>query len=692
MLEDNSFTQGLDSFRNTLIDITDRQNRNVTLSINSAISGIGNAQLSGINTLSSSLGDAISSLTDTQLESFVTLSDSFGDLRASIQNITGDQLESFVTLGDSFGDLSTSLQNISNDQLESFITLNEGIESLQQDIQTLLTDQIEIFSALDNRLSAPLEITPTETLTPAPPPPAPIIEPQEEGLQSVIAQLQEENAITSLVKALEEQSTAQKIEANRQEKINEIDKALSENSNLLSAEQIQQFQSLKESLESSDPAEIENRKNQLDVADSALTALNSISSTLSEQEKKQREESSLANALEKTLAEQKAEAARQAQLAKLDLAIREKATMLTAAQLQELQDLRESLADDNLQNTEDRLERARMADRTLDALEGIAQNQELEAKAKFRESKVGKGLTILEKLFPGMPVGKLTDLAKNIMNFRTAVLPGLISGFKGLMVGLRSLALPITILIATFEGIRGFIKGFAKQEGNILQKIIRGLFTAVGQIVSTFVGLPLDLLKGVLTWLLSKFGFEEAAEILRGFSFREFYFNLYDKVGEFIANSLGPITDVIMEYFAIVGKLFKGLFESIKNIFKNVFGVISGVIIFLKSLFTGNTDAMGRGLMQIFESMFGYFKEIFKIPYKIADYIKDAVALLLSKIGFGGLAEKLKSFSFAETFENVANTIFGYSLKPLILLKVSLLVKLILLDYSKDYCQRLWIL
>ena len=78
---------------------------------------------------------------------------------------------------------------------------------------------------------------------------------------------------------------------------------------------------------------------------------------------------------------------------------------------------------------------------------------------------------------------------------------------------LGKLFLPITILMSAFDFITGFLDGF-KEDG-----IMGGLEGGLSKLLKGLIGMPLDLLKDGVSWILGKFGFEQASETLDAFSF-----------------------------------------------------------------------------------------------------------------------------------------------------------------------------
>jgi hypothetical protein len=72
---------------------------------------------------------------------------------------------------------------------------------------------------------------------------------------------------------------------------------------------------------------------------------------------------------------------------------------------------------------------------------------------------------------------------------------------------------PIGFLFSAYDGVMAFMN----KEGDILDKTVAG----IGGFIGDFIGAPIDLLKNIISWGISKLGFENAAEILESFSFEE---------------------------------------------------------------------------------------------------------------------------------------------------------------------------
>lgn len=134
---------------------------------------------------------------------------------------------------------------------------------------------------------------------------------------------------------------------------------------------------------------------------------------------------------------------------------------------------------------------------------------------------------------------------------------------KGLFGVVGKLALPITIITGIIGGI---INSFDKfKEGDILG----GFYAFVEGAFDTIVSAPLNLIKDLTAWVLSKFGFDESADYLNSFDFS------FQGIVDFISDSIGAIFDWVIG-------LIPGAGDAVKMVKKGVGGVID--------FFTGGGD------------------------------------------------------------------------------------------------------
>tara|TARA_R100001591_G_scaffold7175_1_gene13535 strand:+ start:5655 stop:7262 length:1608 start_codon:yes stop_codon:yes gene_type:complete len=101
---------------------------------------------------------------------------------------------------------------------------------------------------------------------------------------------------------------------------------------------------------------------------------------------------------------------------------------------------------------------------------------------------------------------------------------------KVLRVALRFIALPLTVLFGIVDAVKGFMEGY-KDRG-----FIDGILTAIGNVLGGLFGTVLDLIKDIAAFVLEKLGFENAAEALKDFSFKELIKNAFGGIVNFFEN------------------------------------------------------------------------------------------------------------------------------------------------------------
>jgi len=118
-------------------------------------------------------------------------------------------------------------------------------------------------------------------------------------------------------------------------------------------------------------------------------------------------------------------------------------------------------------------------------------------------------------------IGYVKSTAAIVDPFMAGVQP-VVNFAKGVGTFLGKIFLPLTILMGAYDAITGFMSGYADEEGNTGDKIFAGIREGLAKVVENLIGLPLDLLKSGLTWLIKTFfGESVVTEALEGFSFTE---------------------------------------------------------------------------------------------------------------------------------------------------------------------------
>ena len=126
------------------------------------------------------------------------------------------------------------------------------------------------------------------------------------------------------------------------------------------------------------------------------------------------------------------------------------------------------------------------------------------------------------------PIGKIAKVA--------------FSAFKAFGTIIGRLFLPIQIIFGAIDGVKGFIDGFKNQEGGLFSKLASGIIGAIRGVLQGLLGVPLDLLKKGVSFIIGKLGFSSLAEKLEAFSFKELIGNIFD--------GLNNIWQGIIDFFA----------------------------------------------------------------------------------------------------------------------------------------------
>jgi hypothetical protein len=136
-----------------------------------------------------------------------------------------------------------------------------------------------------------------------------------------------------------------------------------------------------------------------------------------------------------------------------------------------------------------------------------------------------------------------------------------IFGSLGKIVGevLGKIALPITILMGVFDGITGFIDGF-KEEG-----ILGGIKGAIVGVVDGLVGFLIDIPMKGLGYIAGWLGFDNVAEVLKTFSFKDNFQQIVDTIFDSVQDAFTWISDSISNLISGVlsgdtSSIFKAIF------------------------------------------------------------------------------------------------------------------------------------
>jgi len=225
--------------------------------------------------------------------------------------------------------------------------------------------------------------------------------------------------------------------------------------------------------------------------------------------------------------------------------------------------------------------------------------------------RIRSGFTVLSETVGRItkPISEAVKRAKAAGGFVTRIVGGFarLGSTVGSVASVVSkLFIPLRAIMIGFETIKGAIQGF--KDGGILggiQGAVTGFFKAL-------VGIPLDLIKGMVSFVLDKLGFDNAAAALRSFSF----------------------SDIIADIIAIPYDLVRSAFS------------------FLKKQFGFD----GEGMPSILDILTG----LYTLPY---DLVKSVVGWIAGKLGFDQAEEFLSSFSFSDIIKSIVMAPFNLLVK-----------------------------
>ena len=220
-------------------------------------------------------------------------------------------------------------------------------------------------------------------------------------------------------------------------------------------------------------------------------------------------------------------------------------------------------------------------------------------------------------------IGYVKSTAAIVDPFMAGVQP-VVNFAKGVGTALGKIFLPLTILMGVYDGITGFMAGYSDEEGNTGDKIFAGIREGLAKVIENLIGLPLDLLKSGLTWLIKTFfGESEVTKSLESFSFKETIGDMVRLPFDLIKGAYNWIKTLFTDPAAALEELWTGLvgdgglidllFTPIDKALKWVMGVFG---------FSVPLDENGKeySIMGIIKDALtgfvNFFKELFSIDVK----------------------------------------------------------------------------
>jgi len=120
---------------------------------------------------------------------------------------------------------------------------------------------------------------------------------------------------------------------------------------------------------------------------------------------------------------------------------------------------------------------------------------------------------------------------------------------------LGKLFLPVTVIMGIIDAVKGFMEGFS-EEG-----IVGGLYGAYEGVLTGLIAIPLDLVKGMISWVAEKLGFEGVSEKLDSFSFAGLFAKLFDWIQDTRLAISDWIADKLLSLRALLPSFLGGMSE-----------------------------------------------------------------------------------------------------------------------------------
>ena len=145
---------------------------------------------------------------------------------------------------------------------------------------------------------------------------------------------------------------------------------------------------------------------------------------------------------------------------------------------------------------------------------------------------IGASLGLIDTTMDvGKAVGPITKAFQGIGRFISTL---------GKLVPFASKLPGINLIFAIIDVFKGFKKGEEEYGG-----ILGGLVGSVEGLLKGFIGMPLDLLKKGISFILEKMGFTQVSEALDKFSFTELIGNLVGGIVDFFKNFVDNVKKII---------------------------------------------------------------------------------------------------------------------------------------------------
>jgi len=156
--------------------------------------------------------------------------------------------------------------------------------------------------------------------------------------------------------------------------------------------------------------------------------------------------------------------------------------------------------------------------------------------------------------------------------------------------------------------------------------IFEGLKEFFSSFIGNFIGIILDIPKGLISWIADALGFDNFSKMLDSFSFVDI---IKEKIG-LVIDLFKSVFDVISVPFEVFGALIGDLFNGFGEIFSGIFDIIKGIFTFDLGLIFGGLSSIFGGIIDIILSPFTAIKDlVVGLVETIGNAIKSFIAAII---------------------------------------------------------------
>jgi hypothetical protein len=252
---------------------------------------------------------------------------------------------------------------------------------------------------------------------------------------------------------------------------------------------------------------------------------------------------------------------------------------------------------------------------------------------------IGSSFKSISDLFGGkggVKLAKIIDPIKNTVNSVMKTAPRFFKLASGIGRLVGRIFLPFTIIMSLFDAFKGATTEAEKQEGGI-NKFIAGFGGAISGILKGLIGMPLDLLKGGVAWILGKFGFKDAEAFLNSFSFS-------DLIGDIVMTPINYLIGIVDN----IKQIFQGEGSFIGNLTQAIGEIVSSLVTYPIKLLQDGVVKIGEffGFDMSAVSDFdlaGKIKSLIMLPFNMIAGAFDFITNMFSEEGRAENMAKLSS-------------------------------------------------